>query len=168
MNALKLLKEDHRKVEELFERYLEQEGNSKSQSICDQIFRDLEAHTAVEEEFLYPEIAKLKSAKAKKMVKESYVEHSEVKNLIRELKKMDLEDEEYEAKMDMLMENVTHHVEEEETELFPEVESEMENLDAMGDRIQARKEQLVSLRATPGAIGKKGKGKGETRKERTT
>jgi len=76
------------------------------------------------------------------MVKEALEEHQTVKDLIAELKQMEEEDEEFESKFSELMENVQHHVEEEESEMLPKVEEDGLDLKGLGDQMSERKQEL--------------------------
>ena len=116
-NAVSMLKEDHQKVRALFQRF-ENADESEKEEIFNEIFRELEIHTRVEEEIFYPAMRKLES----EMIAESLEEHNIVDFILGGMKKVKTGDESYEAKFTTLKENVEHHMEEEEGEMFPKAE----------------------------------------------
>jgi hemerythrin superfamily protein len=120
MDAIKLLKQDHREVEELFKRFERagDEAHKQKQSIGEQVIKLLSIHSGVEEEFLYPAAREL-SDETKDLVLESLEEHHVAKATLAELESMSADDERYTAKMTVLVENIRHHIKEEERELFP-------------------------------------------------
>ena len=119
LDAVALIKNDHRTMEGLFKKF-EASRNSRTQSrIRDQIVRELSIHASIEEELLYP--AADERARQKGLVLESLEEHHLVKVLLSEIDGMNPEDERFEAKVHVLMENVLHHAKEEEKELLPKV-----------------------------------------------
>ena len=124
MNAITLLKNDHKTVEDLFKRF-EKAGpraHKTKQDIVERIVRELSIHATIEEMVLYPAIREaVENGDIDKMVLESLEEHHLVKWVLWELERMSPEDERFDAKVTVLIENVRHHVEEEEKELFPEV-----------------------------------------------
>lgn len=125
MNALALLRKDHRTVEALFKQY--ERGNGGKKQIVERISKELAIHTAIEEQLFYPAVRKAsKGAKkrdeAEDEVLEALEEHHIVKWTLAELAKMSPSDERFEAKVTVLMESVRHHVKEEQEDLFPKVE----------------------------------------------
>ena len=121
MDALSLLKSDHRTVESLFKRFEASKGASQEkEEVCRQIVRELSVHAAIEEEAFYPTI-KPRSKELEELVLEALEEHHVAKWLLSELEKMTPDDERLGAKMNVLAESVRHHVREEEQELFPKV-----------------------------------------------
>ena len=122
-NAVEMLREDHQKVKRLFEEFENAEGREKEQ-IVEKTVRELEIHAALEEEIFYP--AAEEQVDEKQSIDEAREEHHVVKLLIGELKKMTAEDERYDAKYTVLAESVKHHIEEEESELFPKLEGKID------------------------------------------
>lgn len=122
MDAITLLKQDHKTVEGLFKQFEKvAEGKpDKARQLADQIIRELSIHAAIEEQVFYPAVRE-GVPEAASDVLESLEEHHVVKWLLSELESMSPEHERFKAKMTVLMESVRHHVEEEENELFPEV-----------------------------------------------
>ncbi|WP_374468842.1 hemerythrin domain-containing protein [Phenylobacterium sp.] len=149
-DAVAVLKRDHREVERLFKQYEQaKEDDARKQEIFQQIALELKVHTQVEEEIFYPESREY--VKDQDTVNEAEVEHASAKDLIAQLEQMEPSDEYYDAKVTVLKEMVEHHVEEEEKEYFPEcLKSEMDTK-AVGERILARKEELMGEMAGPGS-----------------
>lgn len=139
MNALELLKEDHEKVSALFEEVKATEDEGKHKELFEKIKTELETHTHIEETILYPEF--LKHEELKDIVLEGIEEHKQVKTLIREIQNLADGSEKFDAKLKVMGENVEHHVEEEETDMFPKAEkvySESE-LEELGQQLEAEK-----------------------------
>lgn len=145
MNPFTLLKEDHKKVKELFKEF-EAAGDRayrKKQDIAEQICNELEVHATVEEEIFYPAVRKNSDDEAVELVLESYEEHLIVKRLIQEIRGLEAQDERFDAKMKVLMENVEHHVKEEENELFPQAKSDLgDQAEELAEQMQERKDEL--------------------------
>jgi hemerythrin superfamily protein len=144
-DAIDLLSEDHERVRQLFLQYEEagDDGSERKEEIAEQVFAELEVHAAIEEEIFYPAVRSAVGEDGKKVVAEALEEHRLVKQLVGELRQLDMDDERFAAKFKVLMENVEHHAEEEETELFPEAEDALEDrLMELGARMRSRKEQL--------------------------
>jgi hemerythrin superfamily protein len=145
-DAVALIKADHRKVEQLF-RELEDAGDrayKTKQRLVSQISQELEVHAAVEEEIYYPAVEAKAKKDGKELVAEAVEEHHVVKVLLGELAGMSAEDEAFDAKVTVLMENVRHHVEEEEEELLPQSGEILgdEELTRLGEEMAARRRQL--------------------------
>jgi hemerythrin superfamily protein len=145
MDALELLTADHNRVRGLFARFQAAEGANDAQAarLAAKIFEELEIHTKIEEEIFYPTITKLND-EIHEMVTEGIEEHHVVDSLMAEVRGLTPSDEEWAAKMKVLIENVEHHAEEEEQEMFPKVRSAT-NADAradLGQRLEAMKAQL--------------------------
>ena len=133
MDAITLLKDDHRSFERLFKRY-EQAGDRafvEKRALVDRIIEELSRHAAIEEQLFYP-VARATVPGTDDIALESLEEHHIVKWVLSELERMDPTDERFDAKVTVLIENVRHHVEEEETEFFPKVRDEL-GRNALGD-----------------------------------
>jgi len=139
-NATQLIRQDHKKVEGLFKKFEQTKGLKAKRRIADNAMTELEVHAALEEEIFYPAVEK--EIDDRSMVKEARQEHQTVKELIAELKGMQEEDEEFESKFSELVENVQHHVEEEESEMLPKVEENGLDLKELGDQMSQRKQKL--------------------------
>ena len=122
MDAIALLRQDHREVERLFKQF-EKAGpraHKTRRTVVDKVIKELSVHAAIEEQVFYPAIREA-VAETEDTVLESLEEHHIVKWTLSELDGMDPEAERFVPKMTVLMESVRHHVEEEEDELFPKV-----------------------------------------------
>jgi hemerythrin superfamily protein len=140
MNALELLKEDHQKVKELFERAEATEDQKEKNKIFEEISRELETHTRIEETIFYP--AMQEHEELKDMVLESIEEHRQIKTLLKEIDNLKADSEKFEPKLKVLMENVEHHAEEEEeAKMFPKVEEicDAGELEELGQQLEAAK-----------------------------
>jgi hemerythrin superfamily protein len=143
MNAIELLKAQHREVEELFGKF---EGTSEGaektrERLCQEIGDALAVHSEIEEKIFYPES---KQDNTEQLLRESVEEHLAVKRELADIMKSDLDDPQFDAKMKVVKELVEHHVQEEENELFPLVAKSCseEELDEMGTRMQEMAEEL--------------------------
>jgi hemerythrin superfamily protein len=124
MDAITLLKADHKTVEDLFKKFekLGPRAKKGKQDVVERIIKELSVHAAIEELVFYPAVRQaVEDEKVDEMVLESLEEHHIVKWVLSELQKMTPEHERFDAKVTVLMENVRHHVEEEEQDLFPAV-----------------------------------------------
>lgn len=142
LSAIEILEADHRQVEDLFDQYEEVEGASDRKQLAVQICTALQAHTQLEEEIFYP--AAREAIENPELIDEALVEHASAKQLIGEIMKMEPGDELYDAKLKVLQEQILHHVEEEEGELFPQVEASELDLEALGKKTAERKAALSS------------------------
>lgn len=142
-DAIELLKADHRKVKELFQKYENTSDQHTQQQIAAQVFTELEAHAQLEEMVFYPAFAQEADREGKQLVEEARQEHQTVKELIAEMRGLAVRDE-FDARFRELMENVEHHVQEEEAEMFPQAEEELEEqLEDLRDEMQELKQQLT-------------------------
>ena len=126
MDAISLLRKDHKTVEQLFKRF-EKSGDRahvEKRQIADRIIEELSVHAAIEEQVFYP-VARATVPGTEDVTLESLEEHRLVKWLLSELADLDPADERFDAKVTVLIEIVRHHVEEEEGELFPKVRDEL-------------------------------------------
>ena len=119
MNALEMLRGEHRAVEELFEQFGSAKASSQKRKIFEEIADALAVHATIEEKHFYPAV---KEKATEDLLLEAVEEHLEIKRVIADLLGMDPSDDAFEAKVKVLQDDVEHHVEEEEEELFPEVE----------------------------------------------
>jgi hemerythrin-like domain-containing protein len=146
MDAIKLLKDDHKKVKSLFREY-EGAGDRAYQTkarIAEQVFAELEVHSKIEEEIFYPAVQAKGSKDGKEVVLEGYEEHHVVDVLINELKALDPQDDRFDAKFKVLTENVEHHIEEEESEMLPDAAKKLgDDVDRLAEQMARRKEELM-------------------------
>ena len=145
MDAIDMLEEDHRKVKELFSRFEDagEDAHRTKEDLVGPIDRELRVHSQLEEQIFYP-AARNSSGETTEDVREAIEEHHVVDQLLDEIEDMRAEDEQYDAKVTVLIENVRHHIEEEEGELFPEVRKALsdERLEELGQEMEALKRQL--------------------------
>lgn len=144
-DAIALLKADHREVEAWFEQFERARSESKKLELATKICTALKVHTMIEEEIFYP--AFLKATGDEDMNNEAIVEHDGAKKLIAEIEAMTPADELYDAKVKVLSEMIEHHVGEEEKPkegMFAEARAADMDLEELGVRLQARKEELMA------------------------
>jgi hemerythrin superfamily protein len=141
MNAFTLLKADHKKVAGIFEKLepTTERGVKRREDLFAQLKNELDVHARVEEEIFYPALKE--ADKTHDIVLEAYEEHSVVKTLLAELDELAKDDETWGPKLKVLQENVEHHVEEEEGEMFPKAKQVLsgEEIEALGDQLEAAK-----------------------------
>jgi iron-sulfur cluster repair protein YtfE (RIC family) len=149
MNPFTLLKDDHEKVAGLLEKIDEttERATKGREELFTQLKNELDIHTRIEEEILYPVLEEYEETRDISL--EAYEEHALVKQLLGELAAAPKNDEQWTAKFTVLKENIEHHVEEEEGEMFKKArkvlsEDEIENL---GDRLQEAKQVQKSAQA---------------------
>jgi hemerythrin superfamily protein len=143
-SAVEMLEADHRKVRELFQRY-EAAGNPDAkQQVAEQTFVELEVHAQLEEMVFYPAFEEAADEEGKQLVEEARQEHEEVKTLIEELRDLD-DDETFDDQFRELMDNVEHHVQEEEAEMFPLAEKLLaERTTELAEEMQDIKTRLLT------------------------
>jgi len=144
-NAIQLLKNDHSEVKALFDRF-EKLGEDGARDEKEEIVRDacakLTVHATVEEEIFYPAARDVPEADA--LLNEAEVEHGTAKELIAKLDAMAADDDMFDANFTVLSEYIQHHVKEEEGELFPKIQKSDLDLDALGEEMAARKDELTA------------------------
>jgi hemerythrin superfamily protein len=140
-DAIALLKADHRAVEKLFKEFESAKGEGRKEKLARRICLELTVHTAIEEEIFYPAC---KGKVDEDLLKEAYVEHDAAKLLIAEIEAGTGEsDDFFDAKVQVLSEQIEHHVKEEEGELFPQVRKADVDLKLLGERLAGRKRELT-------------------------
>ena len=150
MDAFNLLKTDHRKVAELFER-LEQTDGKRKLDVFAQIKTELDLHAHIEEKIFYPALEK--PSETHDLTLEAYEEHKQVKSLLRQLSRARTAGEEWQAKAKVLQENVEHHVDEEENELFKKAGSVLsdEEIEELGMRLEEEKARKQGTKSSTGS-----------------
>jgi Hemerythrin HHE cation binding domain len=144
LDAIALLKADHRTVEDLFARFEAAKGATGKQTLVRQICTELSMHTVIEEEIFYPAC---RGKVDESLLNEGYVEHDGSKVLIAELLAGTPAEEFYEAKVKVLSEQIEHHVHEEERRsdgMFAQARAAGLDLDELGDRLKIRKEAILA------------------------
>ena len=146
--AVRLLKEDHREVEKMFDEYEQLDDEQEKLELFNRIALALKVHTMIEEEIFYPEE---RGDVEDDMLDEAFVEHDGAKKLIAEIEAMEPGEQYYDAKVKVLGEYIKHHVKEEEQPggIFSQAKKGDEDLEEMGERIQARKEELMAEMGEP-------------------
>ncbi|MER7817320.1 hemerythrin domain-containing protein [Streptomyces sp. NPDC096153] len=142
MDAIVLLREDHKTVEKLFKRFekTDDDDTAERREIADRVIEELTVHAWIEEKVFYP-AAREAAPETADHVLESIEEHHVVVWMLSEIKDLDPADERFKAKMSVLMENVRHHVEEEEQDWFPDVRKAMgrKRLTELGEQLEQEK-----------------------------
>ena len=146
-NAIELLEADHKKVRELLSQLAESttRAEKKRRQLLTRIEQELEVHTHIEEEIFYPAFKAAGNAEHKKMYFEALEEHRAVDALVLpDLKKTDPTSEKFSGRAKVLKELIEHHADEEEQEMFKMARKSMsrEDLQELGERMAARKEEL--------------------------
>jgi hemerythrin superfamily protein len=143
-DAIALLKADHDKVQDLFEKFSNASGSDRKQTLALQICRELTIHAMIEEEIFYPAC---KGKVEEDLLKEGYVEHDAAKLMIAEIEAGEPSDEFYDAKVKVLCEEIEHHVKEEEKRmdgLFAQARKAGLDMDSLGEQLAARKAELMA------------------------
>ncbi|MBV9148405.1 MAG: hemerythrin domain-containing protein [Candidatus Eremiobacteraeota bacterium] len=146
MDALTLLKNDHTKVKGLFKEVeaLGDRATTSRERLFKEIDRELKLHSEAEEKIFYPAFKQhAEDSEEREEVAEAYEEHAIVANLIGELEDLDPGDERYKAKLNVMIELVKHHADEEESVMFKEAREifDKSELDQLGEKIARFKEQ---------------------------
>ena len=139
MDAIAMLKADHRKVEEIFEQFEKATTKSRKQALAEQACLELKVHTVIEEEIFYPAC---RGQIEEDLLNEAYVEHDSAKQLINEIEAGGPEEDFYDAKVKVLSEMIEHHVEEEEKRsegMFSQARAAGLDMDKLADDMRARK-----------------------------
>lgn len=143
MDAITLLKNDHRKVDDLFESI--EKGKGDREQLFNQVALELTVHAEIEEKLFYP--AAKNAEPTRDLVLESLEEHKQMKAVLADLERAEKNTDTWMAAFKVLMEDVQHHVKEEENDLFPKVKSKVlskEQLEALGARMEELKMQSMS------------------------
>jgi hemerythrin-like domain-containing protein len=143
MNALELLKEDHDRVDKLFQK-VEATDEGEHMPLFEQIMPELEIHAHIEETIFYPRMKADGDEELQKLVAEGVEEHRQAKMFLRELDALKSEGEKFEAKLKVLMEDIKHHVQEEEGQMFPMIREQFDEhtLQELGQELEAEKRRV--------------------------
>lgn len=144
-DAIALLKADHATVSALFAEYEKTRSVANKKALVAEICAALSVHAQLEEEIFYPAVKA--ALKDRLLVPEATVEHASVRDLIAQLEGVQPDGEMYDAKVQVLSEYVKHHVKEEQNEMFPKVKASSLDLVELGERLAARKGDLLALAA---------------------
>ena len=140
MNAIELLKDDHDKVGRLFEKVkADEDGDHKD--TFEQIKAELDVHTHIEEVVFYPKMRDEGDEELKKIILEGFEEHHQAKMFLRELSNLVEDSEKFQPKLKVLMEDIEHHVQEEEGKMFPMIEEQFDEytLQELGQQMEKEK-----------------------------
>ncbi|MCJ8158695.1 hemerythrin domain-containing protein [Sphingomonas sp. LaA6.9] len=149
-DAIALLKQDHRKVEHLFDEFTKARSDRRKQELVQEICTELMIHATIEEEIFYPV---LKGRIDRDLLSEAYVEHDGAKVLIAELLEAGVDDPFCDAKMTVLCEEIRHHVKEEERPgdgMFAQARAAGIDMNALADALATRKQTLLAEFRTEG------------------
>lgn len=148
MNAIEILKKDHKEASALMDQIeTADKGDRSAKELFNQLNQALTTHTQIEEQIFYPELKKFDETKD--LIPEAFEEHQEVKDILAEMSALSPKDDEFMNKLVELREGVDHHVEEEETEMFPKAEEVLgqSRLEELGRQLEQMK-QSKSATAT--------------------
>lgn len=149
-DAIALLKQDHRTVEDLFDEFEKARKEERKQALVSQICQELTIHAELEEKAFYPQVQEA-LGEDRDLVAEARVEHASLKWLIAQIEKESGDKEMWEARVTVLKEYVEHHVKEEEKQMFPKVRKTELDLQAMGEVLVETKEKLTARIQKPAA-----------------
>lgn len=148
-DAVTMLEQDHRKVEKLFAQY----QNTRDPSVVEQICTELKVHTTIEEEVVYPVVVK-ELDDGKELDQEARKEHDEVEAAIKEIEALGYDSTEVDPFMQTIIEGVNHHVEEEESEMFPKLQEELgtRKLTDLGKKLSDAKQKALRKETGGGSM----------------
>ena len=144
MDAIAMLKADHRKVEEIFEQFEKATSKARKQQLAEQACLELKVHTIIEEEVFYPAC---RGQIEEDLLNEAYVEHDAAKVLINDIEAGGPDEAFYDAKVKVLSEMIEHHVKEEEMRsegMFAQARAAGLDMDALADRMRERKKSATA------------------------
>ena len=147
-DALALLRADHQKVQGLFDQFEKTRSEDRKSTLAEQICQELTVHAQIEEEIFYP--AAREAIREEDLVDEATVEHASAKDLIAQIEGSSAGDDLFDAKVKVLGEYIKHHVKEEQNEMFPQIRKTKLDLKELGERMQARKMELMEGAAASG------------------
>ena len=152
MNAFQLLKEDHKKVSGIFQQLepTTERALKTREELFTKLKQELDIHAQIEESIFYPAIKD--AHETREITLEGFEEHHVVKMLLKELEAMPVDTEEWAAKLKVLQENVEHHVEEEEEEMFQKARQVLseEEINTLGAQMEAMKQRLTPNQTSAG------------------
>jgi hemerythrin superfamily protein len=143
LEAIAMLRSDHKKVKALFQEFAKLKENGSDEQkmrLVKKLCEALKIHAAIEEEIFYPAVRKAIEDGA--LMDEALVEHAGAKDLVAQLEEMDPDADLYDAKVTVLGEQIDHHVKEEEGEMFPQVKKAKVDTAALGAKMARRQAQL--------------------------
>jgi hemerythrin superfamily protein len=144
MNALELLKQQHDEVEELIGKIEKTDDRDEKRDLFTQLADNLAAHAAMEEKLFYPAVL---AKQTEEILRESTEEHLQIKRVLADMLELDVDDDQFDAKLSVMKEEIEHHArEEEEKELFPKVKKLMSkgDLEGLGDEMEVLFDSLLA------------------------
>ena len=152
MDAMNLLKEDHQKVKKMLAELesTTERGVKTREELFTKVKQELVVHEAIEEEIFYPALKE--HPKTKEIALEGYEEHHVVDTVMAEIEGVAYDDEKWGAKFKVMKENLEHHIEEEEGEMFKQARQvfDQDELTQLGESMKARREDLIRQQAATG------------------
>ena len=143
-DAVAMLKADHQKVRDLFQQYESATDPDTKRELAEAACTELEIHAQLEEQIFYPAVNE-ETDEGADLVKEAVEEHATVKHLIEQLRGLDQDDNAFDATFQELVQSVEHHIEEEESEMFPLAEAELEeDMDDLREEMQELKQEIAA------------------------
>ena len=143
-DAVAMLKADHRKVQNIFRQYESATDPATQRELAEEACVELEIHAQLEEEIFYPAVNE-ETEEGAELVQEAVNEHATVKDLITQLRDMGQDHETFDVTFKELIQNVEHHIEEEEAEMFPLAETELEEeMEDLTEEMQELKQELTA------------------------
>jgi hypothetical protein len=140
-DAIAMLRDDHTRVSKIFDRFEHSRGESK-QKLAEQACSELEVHAKIEEEIFYPAVRE--SIHDADLMDEAKVEHQSLKDLISQIRKMEPDEDLFDAKVKVLGEYVKHHVKEEQGEMFPKARQSGVDLEELAQQMRERRAELTN------------------------
>jgi hemerythrin-like domain-containing protein len=142
LDAIDMLKQDHDKVEKAFKDFekMDRQDTETCRSLIQSVCEELKVHTTLEEEIFYPAVRE--AIEDEDLMNEAAVEHETAKMLIDQLENMGTDDPNYFATFTVLGEYVKHHIKEEQGEMFPAAKKAKVELESLGERMRARRDEL--------------------------
>ncbi len=143
-DPVQMLTADHRRVEQLFGEFQQSRDASQKMEIAQTVFEELRVHSKLEKDIFYPAVREVGDQEDKELVEHSYHDHEEVELLIAKLRGMTTVDKQYETLFQELTSAVMEHAQEEELQMFPDTEKQMDanRLQELGQQMQSAKQQL--------------------------
>ena len=155
-DALALLRQDHTKVQGLFDQFEKTRSEDRKSALAQEICQELTVHAQIEEEIFYP--AAREALREEDLIDEATVEHQSAKDLIAQIEGSSAGSELFDAKVKVLGEYIKHHVKEEQNEMFAQIRKTKLDLKALGEQMQARKMELMEGGAAPRSSRSRGGG----------
>ena len=142
VSAITLLRDDHALVKDLFAQFEKARKDDRKAALAERICMELTVHAQIEEEIFYP--AAREVLREEDLIDEATVEHASAKDLIAQIESSSPGDELFDAKVKVLGEYIDHHVKEEQNEMFPKIRKTKLDLQAIGEQMLARKQELLA------------------------